>query len=217
MTFADAPAKAPAAGNRQGGAPAAKVQKRNKGFFASPSGPAKPASGRGSTPNDSSVSGTAATEFERYEGKLKSQDVSFALHLFHNGIASAEYSPVVGTTIKYAGDYKGQDGNYLVNLTRTGAGTDPAKALTLTLRGLGGMETGTFTVDTSSTHREIAEFKLVSADTGATGKTGKYNRARQNRSMQRRNRPGGQKPPGLRSSLQNRFLYRKLHRYAQIL
>ncbi len=79
------------------------------------------------------------------------------------------------------------EGNYAVNLIRT-AGSNPLNAtkLTLSLRGMGGTETGTFTTDVSSAKRPIAELSLTSID--STRGHGTLKNANKQNMQQRPNR-----------------------------
>lgn len=130
------------------------------------------------------------TETRGYSGRLLANDVSFKLNLTGEKSASAEWVASPEKTSRFTGDYSGSDGNYVVNLTQT-SGTNPLNAtkLTLTMRALGGMESGTFTTDASTARRNIAELSLTSIDsTPGIGKLKSGNRPNAQRRGRMNNR-----------------------------
>jgi hypothetical protein len=138
----------------------------------------------------SSSSPTITGEMRGYSGHLVANDISFKLNLVGEKSANAEWAASPEKTSRYSGDYSGSDGNYVVNLVKV-SGVNPLNAnkLTLTLRGMGGTETGTFTTDVSSARRPVSELNLTSIDsTPGHGTLKGGNRANVQRQPQNNNR-----------------------------
>jgi hypothetical protein len=122
------------------------------------------------------------TEIETYEGRIQSSDVSFKLHIFEAGRATAEWEKSSGAAVKYNGTYTGSEGNYAIKLDPISDAS--AGKLTLSLKSLGGMTNGTFLAGSGSS-RKITELKL----TGVSTPTGGLRGAQKNKA---RTRQGGQ-------------------------
>lgn len=114
-----------------------------------------------------------ATGFEEYSGHLIPTDVSFTMRLMDNRTATGNWVLGPGRYGRYSGKYTGQDGAYVVNLSRNGIeDSGMARTLTLYLRGIGGMMTGQFSRDNSLGRKDIAEIKLSSVDGIANRRAG---------------------------------------------
>ena len=154
---------------------------------------------------------TSRTELETYEGRLDPGDVSFKLHIFDGGRASAEWERKVGASTRYAGTYSGTDGNYSIKLNPSVPDqAAEASALNLTLRSTGGMVKGSYAAGTGIA-RDAAELKLTGVSTpnsrlGGAKKSGQT----QNRQNTSANRNAN------RNANQQRRAYNALRRANQI-
>lgn len=108
---------------------------------------------------------TARTELETYEGRLEPGDISFKLHIFDGGRATAEWERKIAASTRYEGTYSGTDGNYSIKLDPVARdqGKD-SSGLNLTLRSTGGMVKGSYAAGTGSP-RDAAELKLTGVST----------------------------------------------------
>jgi mono/diheme cytochrome c family protein len=110
---------------------------------------------------------------EAYSGHLAPNDSVFTLRLMRDGSAKAEwiFSPQI--TAQFVGTYTGKEGNYYVTLTQfSGANPYRAKTLNLDLRSHGAMETGTFTTDTATARRPVADLELTEVGVPLKGNSG---------------------------------------------
>lgn len=221
IAFADSPSAGRGGGNRRNAQPAKPPQ--------SPGGSLAGGSTAGSSSAGGSAAGSSPTRpqqngnvtraaqrnlnqgktAEEYTGHLMEGDVSFSMKLFDDQTATADWASTPEKSSHFTGTYTGTDGNYVVKLTRsTGDNQLSAKGLTLVTRGLGGMETGTFTTDASTAKRNIAELKLssVEGDSAGKGKMGANRRMQQRRNQMNR---------GRRGAANNKAMMRRMARLAR--
>lgn len=112
-------------------------------------------------PNQNPAAQESAGLMEGYNGHLVVSDQSFALNLFKDGTATADWTFSSTVNSHFTGTYKGDNGIYFVSLTLA-SGSNPynAKTLVLDLRPRGNTEVGRFGLDSTDARRDVAELSL---------------------------------------------------------
>jgi hypothetical protein len=110
---------------------------------------------------------TEGAEFESYEGHLMLGDLSFRLHMLRGGTVKAEWARSAGRTLSYTGAFTGEEGNYAIKLTQApGDSVSGPSPISLTMRSLGGMVSGSYAAGSDPLKRDVAQLKLMSVDAG---------------------------------------------------
>jgi hypothetical protein len=153
-------APGPTAGNDKGANPGQGAGKKAKGK----------AAGATTLSNKTAVepmSRSEGTEFESYEGHLMLNDLSFRLHFLRGGTVKAQWERSPGRILNYTGTFTGEEGNYAVKLTQVSGDplTGPSP-ISLTMRSLGGMVSGSYAAGSDPVKRDVAQLKLMSVDAG---------------------------------------------------
>ena len=129
--------------------------------------------------------GTDNVVLEAHSGHLVPNDLSFVVKLKGNKDASAHWEISPGREYDFAGTYVGEDGNYLISLNLVGTNEgSPAKSITLSLRGRGGVENGFYGFNGNSASRNVAEISL--SEVHGSSKAGQANQRPANRKNNRK-------------------------------
>ncbi len=138
--------------NAASGAPGASEENPNNSSPLSPQGKRK-------TPASSDA--TDVITMEGYSGHLVNSDVSFLIQFRNNKTARAVWQVSPGKELVYLGNYAGEDGNYLVDLTLTGLqDASSPKNIKMSMRARGGNEDALFGLNGNTPARSAASLTL---------------------------------------------------------
>ena len=103
----------------------------------------------------------AVFTLEGYSGHLVSSDISFLIQFRNNKTARAVWQASPGKELAYIGNYSGEDGNYLVDLTLTGVqDASSPKSIKISMRARGGSEDAFFGLNGNPPARSFASLSL---------------------------------------------------------